>query len=268
MASDGVTTIILCGGRGTRISEVNPAVPKPLLPVGGRPVLWHIMKVYAAHGATEFALALGWLGEEIKRFFLHYHAMTCDFSIDLGQPGSIRYLGSHDEESWRVTCVDTGIDALTGTRVRRAGAAIPGDGPVMVTYGDSIGNVDITALLEFHREHGRLATVTAVRPPGRFGELVLDGSMVHRFEEKPQTTSGAINGGFMVFEREAIERFIPEDQDVMLEREPMQALAEAGELAAFVHEGFWQPMDTPRERDLLDRLWEQGDAPWRVWGGP
>lgn len=265
MATQSVPTIILCGGRGTRISEVNPLIPKPLIPIGGRPVLWHIMKVFAHHDATSFVLALGWLGEEIKRFFLHYHALTCDFSLELGRPDSIRYLHSHPEEDWQVTCVDTGLDALTGTRVRRAMAAIEGDGPVMVTYGDSVGDVDVHGLLEFHRSHGKLATVTAVHPPGRFGELVVDGSLVRRFEEKPQTSEGAINGGFMVFEREAVEKFIPPDSDVMLEREPMSALAAAGELAAFQHAGFWQPMDTPRERDLLDRMWAEGRAPWCVW---
>jgi glucose-1-phosphate cytidylyltransferase len=262
----GIPTIILCGGRGTRISEVNPLVPKPMLPIGGKPVLWHIMKGYAQHGATDFVLALGWLGDEIKRFFLHYHALTSDFTMELGRPESIEYLRPHPEGSWRVTCVDTGLDALTGTRVRLAAAAVPGDGPVMVTYGDSVGDVDVDALLAHHRAHGKLATVTAVRPPGRFGELVLDGELVRRFEEKPQTSEGAINGGFMVFERAAIERFIPVDHDVMLEREPMTALAAAGELAAYHHDGFWQPMDTPRERDLLDRLWGEGQAPWQTWG--
>ena len=268
MASEAVPTIILCGGRGTRISEVNPALPKPLLPIGGRPVLWHIMKGYAHHQVTDFVLALGWLGEEIKRFFLHYHALTSDFTMELGRPESISYLRRAPEESWRVTCLDTGVDALTGTRVRLAAAVAKGAGPVMVTYGDSVGDVDVTALLEFHRSHGKLATVTAVHPPGRFGELVLEGDLVRRFEEKPQTSEGAINGGFMVFEREALERFIPVDTDVMLEREPMSDLAAAGQLAAFHHDGFWQPMDTPRERDLLDRLWLDGAAPWQTWEEP
>lgn len=268
MGASEIPTIILCGGRGTRISEVDPTIPKPLIPVGGRPVLWHIMKVYAEHGATDFVLALGWLGEEIRRFFLHYHALTCDFTLELGRPDSLRYLASHPEEHWRVTCVDTGMDSLTGTRVRLAAEAIGGDGPVMVTYGDGVGDIDVSALLEFHRTQGRLATVTAVRPPGRFGELLLDGPSVRSFEEKPQTSAGAINGGFMVFEREAIERFIPKGTDVMLEREPLQGLAAAGELAAFAHDGFWQPMDTPRERDLLERMWGDGTAPWRTWSEP
>jgi glucose-1-phosphate cytidylyltransferase len=261
----GIPTIILCGGRGTRISQVNPLVPKPLLPVGDRPVLWHIMKLFGAQGCGEFVLALGWLGEEIKRFFLHYEAMTRDFAVTLGRRDQIDYLSAHGEEGWRVACVDTGRDALTGTRVRRA-AAHAGDGPVMVTYGDSLGDIDIAALLDQHRRGGRLATVTAVRPPGRFGELLVDDRMmITEFAEKPQTSAGLINGGFMVLEREAIERYIPEDADVMLEREPLGGLARDGQLAAYLHEGFWQPMDTPRERDLLEELWATGTAPWKVW---
>jgi glucose-1-phosphate cytidylyltransferase len=263
-AGTGVPTVILCGGRGTRISEVNPLLPKPLLPIGGRPVLWHIMKTYAAHGHTNFFLALGWLGEEIKRYFLQYEPLTCDFSIELGRSGSISYLTQHPEGGWRVSCIDTGADALTGTRVRRIAPHLP-DGPVMVTYGDSVGNVDIDALLECHRRAGRLATVTAVHPPGRFGELLIEGDRVAEFVEKPQTSTGAISGGFMVFEREAIERYIPADVDVMLEREPLSRLAADGQLTVHRHEGFWQPMDTPRELDLLDSLWQSGDAPWKAW---
>lgn len=263
--SESIPTIILCGGRGTRISEVNPLLPKPLLPIGDRPVLWHIMKVYATHGHTDFVLALGYLGEEIKRFFLQYHALTSDFAMKLGQPESVEFLSPNPERDWRVACVDTGLDALTGTRVRRAVEATDHDGPVMVTYGDSVGDIDVSALLDYHRSHGKLATVTAVHPPGRFGELVLDDGRVDRFEEKPQTSAGAINGGYMVFEREAIDRFVPADADVMLEREPMSGLAAAGEMMAYTHEGFWQPMDTPRERDLLEGLWLDGRAPWKTW---
>jgi glucose-1-phosphate cytidylyltransferase len=264
-----VPTIILCGGRGTRISEVNPLLPKPMLPIGERPMLWHIMKTYAAHGHQDFVLALGWLGEEIRRYFLQFHALTSDFTIELGKPDQIEYLSANEDGGWRVSCIDTGLDALTGTRVRRASRHLD-DGPVMVTYGDSIGTVDITALLAFHRSHGKLATVTAVRPPGRFGELVLGaGGGVERFEEKPQTSAGSINGGFMVFEKEAIDEFIPVDGDVMLEREPMAGLAAAGQLVAFQHDGFWQPMDTPRERDLLEALWAGGSAPWTAaWQAP
>ncbi len=265
MSSGAVPTVILCGGRGTRISEVNPLVPKPMLPIGGRPILWHIMKIYAAFGHTDFVLALGWLGEEIRRFFLQYQALTCDFTIELGRPAHIEYLNGHPEEGWRVTCVDTGVDTLTGTRVRHATRHVA-DGPIMVTYGDAVGTVDIEKLLEFHRAQGKLATVTAVHPPGRFGELVVqqDG-LISEFAEKPQTSAGAINGGFMVFEKAAIEQYIPSDADVMLEREPMSALAKDGQLVAYQHEGFWQPMDTPRERQLLEDLWQSEHAPWKVW---
>ncbi|MEY2477462.1 MAG: glucose-phosphate cytidylyltransferase [Actinomycetota bacterium] len=265
MSTAVVPTVILCGGRGTRMREVSTALPKPMVPIGNRPILWHIMKIYAAAGCFDFHLALGYLGETIKEFFLHYEAMTCDFTIELGEAHAISYLGSHPERGWRVSCVDTGLDALTGTRLRRIARHLP-DGPMMVTYGDCVGDVDVVALLEHHRSSGRLATMTAVHPPGRFGELSIDDdNTVLAFEEKPQTSSGAINGGFMVFEREAIERFVPEDEDVMLEREPLSALAAAGQLGAYRHDGFWQPMDTPREQQLLAELWASGKAPWKTW---
>jgi glucose-1-phosphate cytidylyltransferase len=259
--TEATPVVILCGGKGTRISEVSSVMPKPLLAIGPRPILWHIMSIYARHGACDFTLALGWLGDEIRRWVLQSHALLSDFTVELGHPERIEYHGDRPEAGWRISCVDTGLESLTGTRVRQVAARLP-DGPVCVTYGDCVGDVDITGLLAFHRSHGRLATVTAVRPPGRFGELVIDDGAVREFAEKPQTSAGSINGGFMVFEREALLRFIPEDDDVMLEREPMSALAEAGELRAWHHEGFWQPMDTPRERDLLDQLWNSGDAPW------
>ena len=235
----GLPTIILCGGRGTRISDVDPTLPKPMLPIGGRPVLWHVMSIYARHGHRDFVLALGWLGDQIRR-----------------------WTTEHQEPGWHVTCADTGRDYLTGTRVKLAARAA-GDGPVMVTYGDGVGDIDVAALVDFHRSHGRLAPITAVHPPGRFGELVLAGDQVDVFVEKPQVSNSWINGGFMVFERDAVESFIPDD-DVMLEREPIGALAAAGQLMAYRHEGFWQPMDTPRERDLLEELWSAGDAPWMV----
>ncbi len=247
------------------MGELNSPRPKPMLPIGDRPILWHIMKIFAAQGHTEFVLALGWLGDEIKRFFLDYEAMTCDFTIELGKPDGIELLNHHPEHGWRVTCVNTGRDALTGTRVRRATRHLP-HGTVMVTYGDGVGDVDLGALLAHHRSEGKLATVTAVRPPGRFGELVIDDrGLVTDFAEKPQTSAGTISGGFMVFEREAIDRYIPADADVMLEREPLARLAADRQLAAYEHTGFWQPMDTPREQQLLETLWATGRAPWKVW---
>jgi len=262
---EAIPTVILCGGRGTRIRDVGPPIPKPMVPIGGQPILWHIMKIYAAQGFSDFVLALGYLAPMIKEFFLHYEALTSDFTLELGRPESLTYLRRSPELGWRISCIDTGLDAQTGSRVRDAARDLP-DGPIMVTYGDGVGNVDLPALLAFHRAHGRLVTLTTVRPPGRFGELRMsDEHQVLAFEEKPQISSGAINGGFMIFEKEAIAHYIPADDDVMLEREPLTRLVKDGQVMAFQHDGFWQPVDTLRERDLLSNLWESGQAPWKIW---
>jgi glucose-1-phosphate cytidylyltransferase len=262
-----IPTVILCGGRGTRISDYSAVLPKPLVPIGNRPILWHIMKIYATYGHTDFVLALGWLGDEIRRYFLQFEALTRDFTIEFGAAPTVTYLSGPPEEGWRVTCLDTGIDTLTGTRVRRAVERLPnGEDPILVTYGDGVAPVDIAGLLAFHREKGKLATVTAVQPSSRFGELVVDGEgLATSFSEKPTVGRGLVNGGFMVFEREAIERYFPPDRDHMLEREPLHGLAADGQLAAFVHDGFWQCVDTPQERSLLDDLWCSGRAPWKIW---
>jgi glucose-1-phosphate cytidylyltransferase len=263
--ADSIPTIILCGGKGTRLAEYNTTLPKPLVPIGNRPILWHIMKIYASYGYKDFVLALGHLGDEIRRFFLQYEALTRDFTIEFGQNSGIEYLHAQPEDGWKVSCVDTGVDSLTGTRVLRATAHL-GDGPVMVTYGDGVGPIDLKALVEYHKKMGKLATITAVQPPSRFGELVIDESgLCREFAEKPQTSAGSINGGFMVFEREAIDRYFPTDIDFMFEREALNGLASDGELAAFDHHGFWQCVDTPRERTLLDDLWTSGEAPWQTW---
>ncbi|HMC39842.1 MAG TPA: sugar phosphate nucleotidyltransferase [Acidimicrobiales bacterium] len=263
--SRSIPTVILCGGRGTRMAGYEPTLPKPLVPVGGRPILWHIMKIYAANGFDEFVLALGWLGEEIRRFVLDLEALTRDFTLDLASPTRIEFLGPSPSERWRITCKDTGMDTLTGTRVRRAMSGLEAE-RFMVTYGDCVGDVDINALMKHHLASGRLATVTAVPPPARFGELETDpNGMVVSFEEKPQTSSGAINGGFMVFEAEALDRYFPGTGDYMLEREPLSALARDGQLTAYHHQRFWQPMDTPRERELLEALWAGGHPPWKHW---
>lgn len=256
-----VPVVILCGGRGTRLSSYDSTIPKPLAPIGERPILWHIMKLYSTFGYEDFILALGWLGEEIRRYFLHYDAMTRDFTLRLGDPGAVSFSDAASSGNWKVTCKDTGRDTLTGSRVKRAMDQVGCD-TFMVTYGDCIGNIDIGALLECHRDGGRLATITAVQPPSRFGELTIEDERVTNFVEKPQTSTGAINGGFMVFEREALDRYFPVDGDYMLEREPLGSLAADGQLTAYVHRGFWQPMDTPRERLLLEDLWVSGRAPW------
>jgi glucose-1-phosphate cytidylyltransferase len=259
-----VPTIILCGGRGTRISEYSATIPKPLIPVGDRPILWHIMTIYASQGHTEFVLALGWRGTEIRRYFLEFQAMTSDFTVELGTRDSIQYHQRLAEHGWRVTCVDTGQDTLTGSRIVRAAQHLQVE-RLMVTYGDGLADIDLNALLKYHEESGRLATITAVRPTSRFGEMTIsDSGRVTNFIEKPSTGSGAVNGGFMVFESAAIAKYFPVDQNFMLEAEPLVKLARDGQLTAYAHGGFWQQMDTPRERELLDELWRTGSPPWRT----
>lgn len=256
--------MILCGGFGTRIRGAGDDVPKPMLPIGDRPILWHVMKIYAAAGFKEFVLCLGYKGNAIRDYFLNYRAHTTDVTLSLGDPGRVQVHDSHPEEDWTVTLAETGLDAMTGARVRKAGRFIPPGEPFMLTYGDGVGDVDLKALLKFHRAHKKVATVTGVRPPGRFGEMDLKGRQVVSFNEKPQTTGGLINGGFFVLERAFLDS-LPAGDDLVLEREPLTSLAHKGELMAYEHAGFWMPMDTHREWRLLNDLWEQGKAPWKVW---
>ncbi len=260
--------VILCGGQGTRIRDANESLPKPLLPIGGKPVLWHIMKGYARHGFTDFVLCLGYKGWLIKEYFLNYRAMTSDIEVTLGPDAASRILGSHspDEDGWRVTLAETGEVTQTAGRVAAVRRYVEADDLFMLTYGDGVSNVDVTALVAFHRAHGKAATVTAVHPPGRFGEMEMRGSEVTQFNEKPQATAGFINGGFFVFDARRVWDYIPRDATTILEREPLRALAEAGELMAFEHQGFWQPMDTAREYHLLNEMWATGAAPWQTWG--
>lgn len=252
--------VILAGGRGTRIAEETQTRPKPMVEVGGKPLLWHIMSIYASHGFNEFLVACGYRGEMIKEYFHNIFIHSNDYVVDL-KDGSLKVLNTSGTD-WRIGVIDTGLDTMTGGRIRRLQSWI-GEEPFMVTYGDGLGNVDIRALVDFHQSHGRLATVTAVRPPARFGGLTLTGDSVARFSEKPQTDEGWINGGFFVFEPGVFD-YLPGD-DSVLEREPLERLAEAGQLMAFRHEGFWQPMDTLREKQLLENLWASGNAPWKTW---
>lgn len=249
--------ILLAGGFGTRLSEYTEAIPKPMVTVGGRPILWHIMRTYAHFGHKDFYLALGYRAEVIKEYFINYRSLNADFTIDLAN-GAI---DNHhtDAPDWRVTLVHTGNASMTGGRVKRLQSFI-GDETCMLTYGDGLANVNLDRLLEFHRSHGKLVTVTAVHPGARFGELEMVGSQVVSFQEKPQTTQGWINGGFFIIEPEFFD-LISGDACV-LEREPLERAAKMGELMAFHHEGFWQCMDTKRDRDLLEQLWAKGDAPW------
>jgi glucose-1-phosphate cytidylyltransferase len=253
--------VILCGGLGSRLREETEVRPKPMVEIGGRPILWHIMHGYAAHGLSDFVLALGYKAEVIKRYFLDYYHLQRDLSVDLSTGAVTAHDG--ERERWRVTLVDTGLATQTGGRVKRLAPFLDADGPFLMTYGDGVSDVDLTRLLGFHRQHGKLATVTAVRPPARFGGLIFDGDMVTEFTEKPQIGEGWINGGFFVFERGVLD-YIDGDES-FLDREPLERLAKDGQLVAHRHEGFWQCMDTLRDLKLLEGLWETGRAPWKTW---
>ncbi len=253
--------VILAGGLGTRLAEETAAVPKPMVTIGGKPMLWHIMKIYSHFGHQDFVVCLGYRGEVIKEWLLNLQHFNGSFQIDLGS-GTLTPLGDSNHEQWRVMALDTGQDTQTGGRLKRAFDVI-GDEEVMVTYGDGVADIDIDALLSFHRSHGKLATVTAVRPPARFGRIELSGSQVTRFGEKLQSEEGWINGGFMIVNR-GISEFLPGDESP-LESTALTALASEGQLMAYQHGGFWQPMDTLRERHELEALWATGAAPWAVW---
>jgi glucose-1-phosphate cytidylyltransferase len=254
-----VKVVLLAGGLGSRLAEHTEARPKPMIEIGPYPILWHIMHLYASHGFDEFVVAAGYKQEVIKEYFDSFYLRHSDVLINL-KDGSRQVLKS-EAPDWKVAVVDTGLATMTGGRIRRLKGWL--DGTFMVTYGDGVGNVDLRALLAFHRGHGKLATVTAVRPPARFGGLIMDGDEVREFSEKPQSGEGWINGGFFVFEPQVID-FIAADE-TSLEREPLERLASAGQLRAFKHEGFWQPMDTLREKRILETLWESGRAPWKTW---
>ncbi len=253
--------VILAGGLGTRLSEETALRPKPMVEIGGLPILWHILKGYAHHGFKEFVIALGYKGETIKDYFLHYRLRCSDLTVDLAT-GRHAASGAPAED-WKIQMVDTGKDTLTGGRLRRLEPLLRPLGTFMLTYGDGVANVPLPQLLEFHRRHGKLATVTAVRPPARFGTMQFDGDRVVDFKEKPQTEAGWINGGFFVFEP-AVFDYLDGDQTVLEER-PLERLAQAGQLMAFKHTAFWQCMDTIRDRNRLEEMWQSGQAPWKVW---
>ena len=255
-------TLILAGGYGTRLSEETGSKPKPMVEIGGRPILWHIMKIYAAFGYKEFITALGYKSDVIKRYFLDLHHARNNVTVHL-ESGQVEVHPSHQQvEDWTVHMIETGLDTDTGGRIKRVAASI-GDETFMMTYGDGVSDVDIGALVAFHRAHGRLATITAVRPPSRFGGLELDERQVTQYVEKPQIGEGWINGGFFVLEPGVLD-FIAGDE-TRFEREPLELLASSGQLMAYQHQGFWQPMDTLRDVRLLNQLWENKTAPWRSW---
>jgi glucose-1-phosphate cytidylyltransferase len=255
-----VKVVILAGGLGTRLAEETEVRPKPMVEIGGRPILWHIMKHYAQYGFEDFFIALGYKGEVIKRYFLDYYNLNGSMMVDLSS-GTVQALNKACED-WVVHMMETGIDTNTGGRVKRLEKWLR-KGTFMLTYGDGVSNINLQDLLDFHRSHGRVATITAVRPPARFGGLIIDGDIVADFTEKPQVGEGWINGGFFVFEPPVFE-YLQGDQNV-LEVDALERLAEDGQLAAYRHSGFWQCMDTLRDKRLLEGLWQTGEAPWKTW---
>jgi glucose-1-phosphate cytidylyltransferase len=256
-----VKAVILAGGLGSRISEETEVRPKPMIEIGGKPILWHVMKIYEAHGITDFVVCLGYKGYVIKEYFANYWLHSSDVTFDLGE--NAIQVHQSATEPWRVTLVDTGEATMTGGRLRRVLPYLEGEESFCFTYGDGLADVDVTALIGHHARHGRMATVTAVQPPGRFGALEVDGDLVRGFREKPMGDGGWINGGFFVLSA-GIERYLDGDGTVW-EEEPLETLARDGELAHYPHGGFWQAMDTLRDKLQLQRLWERGEAPWKTW---
>jgi len=251
--------VILAGGFGTRLSEYTESIPKPMVRVGGRPILWHIMKSYAYFGHKDFYLALGYKAEIIKEYFLNYRSVNSDFKVNLKTGNLTSY--QNDEIDWTVSLVQTGIESLTGGRVKRLQSYI-GNESFMLTYGDGVANIDLEALLKFHNSHGKMVTVSAVHPGARFGEIDMKDNLVTAFQEKPQMNKGWINGGFFIIEPEFFE--LIDGDNTILEREPLEKAADLGELMAYQHHDFWQCMDTKRDHDHLEELWASGNAPWKV----
>jgi len=254
-----VKVIILAGGFGTRLSEYTETIPKPMVTVGGKPIIWHIMRSYAHFGHKDFYLALGYKAEVIKEYFLHYRSLNADFTVDLSNGSIVPH--QTDETDWKVTLVHTGLESMTGGRVKRLQEFI-GNEPFMLTYGDGVADIDLEALLNFHKSHGKMVTVSAVHPGARFGEIEMQEQQVISFQEKPQTGQSWINGGYFIIEPEFFD--LIEGDQTILEREPLEKVAKTGELMAFHHDGYWQCMDTRRDRDQLEALWESGHAPWKV----
>jgi glucose-1-phosphate cytidylyltransferase len=253
--------VILAGGLGTRISEETHLKPKPMIEIGGKPILWHLMKIYSSHGINDFIICCGFKGYVIKEYFANYFLHMSDVTFDMSN--NKMKVHQQNAEPWTVTLVDTGEDTQTGGRLKRVGSYIMDEKAFCFTYGDGLSNVDITRLIKFHESHGKLATVTAVQPPGRYGALNRDNDLVTGFVEKPKGDGGWINGGFFVLSPKCID-YIDSD-DIAWEQKPLKDIAINGELMAFEHKDFWQPMDTLREKNLLEELWESGKAPWKAW---
>ena len=254
--------IILAGGWGTRLGQTSEEIPKPMVPIGNRPILWHIMKIYSHYGFNEFIICLGVKADVIKNYFYNYEAINSDFTIDI-TTGNIQYHNSHKENDWRVTLVDTGLNTLKGGRIKRIEKYLKSD-INMVTYGDGVADVNIKKLVDFHKTHGKTVTINGVHPPARFGELIEKNGKVGLFQEKPQTSQGMINGGFMVFNKEMLD-YLTEDENCDFERGPLEKLAKKGEVMVYKHEGNWECMDHGRDVVHLNKLWNEGNAFWKVW---
>lgn len=258
----GMKVVILAGGLGTRISEESHLKPKPMIEIGERPILWHIMKIYSSYGFNDFIICLGYKGYCIKEYFAHYFLHESDVTFDFRNQNE-KLIHNHSAEPWRVTLVDTGLETMTGGRVKRIQQYI-GNEPFMLTYGDGVSNVDIRALLSFHKSHGKIATLTSTQPSGRFGALDLSGrDQVLSFQEKPKGDGAWVNAGFFVFQPEIFDQI--EGDSTVLELGPLSKLAASGDMFAYKHHGFWQPMDTMRDKALLDDHWKSGTAPWKIW---
>jgi glucose-1-phosphate cytidylyltransferase len=260
---ESIKVVILCGGAGTRLREETEFRPKPMVNIGSRPILWHIMKYYSQFGCNDFVLALGYKGEMIKNYFCHYELMNNDVTIELGQPENMCIHHSHDEAGWKITLADTGERSLKGSRLKKVEKYILGD-IFMMSYGDGIADVDINALLAFHKAHGKIVTVTGINPAARFGELRITGDCVVSFAEKPQKGESLVNGGFFVFNR-AIFDYLTIDDSCDLEIGPLEQIAKDGQMMVYKHQGFWTCMDTFRDMEYLNRLWNNGKAKWKIW---
>jgi glucose-1-phosphate cytidylyltransferase len=255
--------VILAGGLGTRLREETEYRPKPMVHIGNKPILWHIMKIYGCYGFHDFVVCLGYKGDMIKEYFLNYEIMNSDFSIKLGDRHDVIIHNDHDEKNWTVTLADTGEKAQTGARVKRIEKYIDGE-TFMLTYGDAVADIDIGRLLAFHRHHGRIGTVTGVHPVSRFGELCIDATCVKRFNEKPTSTEGFVSGGFFVFNRDFFS-YLDDQDGCVLEKEPVEHLSADNELMVYQHEGYWQCCDTYRELEILNNLWNRPNPPWKLW---
>jgi len=258
-----IKVVILCGGFGTRLREQTESIPKPMIEIGGRPILWHIMKMYAHYGYKDFILCLGYKGYMIKEYFLNYEAMNNDFTIKLGHRDIIKLYGNHQEKGWSITLADTGEKALKGARVKRIEKYMDGD-LFMLAYGDVVADINFDKLLSFHKSHKRIGTVTGVYPPSRFGEITIKGDKIISFVEKPQTSGGLINGGFFVFNRKIFD-YLSDDDNCDFERGPLERLVKKGELMVYQHKRDWECMDTFRDMQYLNKLWEENKAFWKVW---